>query len=79
MISELKKKVITEVFHTHLPQVFLSRILEFKNFMQQKRIFKNGLSQATEFRRALAEWPAISSPITFHSCRNEIIRSFAHS
>ena len=31
--------------------------------MQQKRIFKNGMSQATEFQLSIAEWPAISSPI----------------
>ena len=39
--------------------------LRIKKFMQQKRIFKNGMSQATEFQLAIAEWPAISSPIPF--------------
>ena len=33
--------------------------------MQQNRIIKNGMSQATEFQLASAEWPAISSPIPF--------------
>jgi hypothetical protein len=41
--------------------------------MQQERIFKNGMSQATEFHLAIAEWLAISSPIPFNSYRNEII------
>ena len=63
--------------------LFLSRIIELKNqrstyevevnYMQQERIFKNGMSQATDFQLAIAEWLAISSQIPINSIMKEKI------
>ena len=53
--------------HSNTQIFYLSRIIEWSNCNQHQRIFKNCMSQATDFHLAIAEWPGIPSPIPINS------------